>query len=181
MSIAPRFSSFLTSTACSAWKITCQLGKLTSEGQIQPLQESLHVALEWVGGRGVETKKRENRMTSSNQVFTCVPPSDTRVFLILPFLWKRRMFPVWADWRVHGGVGGVGLLSRRLVLLKQIPHISIKQQLCFGTALKTDPGGHWCLGVCGRLEAATLSPVCLFLFDLKEATHLIGSAASLKK
>lgn len=52
------------------------------------------------------------------------------------------MFPVLKDWRVHRGVGGVGLLSQRMVLLKQIPHFSIKQQLCFGTALKDDPGGH---------------------------------------
>ncbi len=41
-----------------------------------------------------EESKKENRMTSSDQVFTCVPSSDARVFLILPFFWKRRMFPV---------------------------------------------------------------------------------------
>ncbi len=64
---------------------------------------------------------------------------------------------------------GVGLLSRRLVLLKQIPHISIKQQLCFGTALKTDPGGHWCPGVCRRIEAATHFAALLFPSSLKEA------------
>ena len=57
---------------------------------------------------------------------------------------------------------GVGLLSQRLVLLKKIPHISIKQQLCFGTALKTDPGGHVRLGVCGRTETETLFAAVVF-------------------
>lgn len=52
---------------------------------------------------------KENRMTSSDQVFCmCVPSCDTRVFLILPILLQRRIFPVWADGWVHQGVVGSG-------------------------------------------------------------------------
>lgn len=76
---------------------------------------------------------------------------------------------------------GVGLLSRRLVLLKQIPHISIKQQHCFGTALKTDPGGHLSQGVCGRIEAKTIFGALLFPSSLKKLLYLVEIATSWRK
>lgn len=77
-------------------------------------------------------------MTSSI-FYMCSPIRRAFVSDLTPFFCGRgKCFLFEQTGRVHRGVGGVGLLCRRLVLLKQIPHISIKQQLCFGMALKAD-------------------------------------------
>lgn len=88
-------------------------------------------------------------MTSSI-FYTCntppfLPPLQP-LFLILSFLFifsplscgRGTCFLSEQTSRVHRGVGGVGLLCRRLVLLKQIPRISVTQQPRFGTPLKAD-------------------------------------------
>lgn len=88
-------------------------------------------------------------MTSSI-FYTCNPPPFLPpvqpLFLILSFLFifsplscgRGTCFLSEQTSRVHRGVGGVGLLCRRLVLLKQIPRISVTQQPRFGTPLKAD-------------------------------------------
>lgn len=85
-------------------------------------------------------------MTSSI-FYTCHPPlSPQPLFLILSFLFiffphsrgRGTCFLSEPTGRVHRGVGGVGLLCRRLVLLKQIPRISVTQRPRFGTPLKAD-------------------------------------------